>query len=58
MNSQMLIADVVNIRMQANIGGKNPDANYKHALDGLYRIARSEGITQLWRGVGCVLRCV
>ena len=38
--------------MQANVGGANPDAVYKHALDGLIKIARSDGIASLWLGVG------
>jgi dicarboxylate transporter 10 len=36
----------------ANVGGKDASANYKHALDGLVRIAREEGVLRLWRGVG------
>ena len=38
--------------MQANVGGANADANYKHALDGLIKIARNDGVLSLWRGVG------
>jgi hypothetical protein len=33
--------------------GRLPEAqrrNYKHAFDGLFRIAREEGITTLWTG--------
>lgn len=44
-------ADVVLVRMQAD--GKLPAEkrrNYKHAFDGLYRIAKEEGIAALWKG--------
>jgi solute carrier family 25 oxoglutarate transporter 11 len=43
-------ADVVLVRMQAD--GKAPPElrhNYKNAFDGLYRIAKSEGIASWWR---------
>ncbi|CAO3600817.1 unnamed protein product [Absidia cylindrospora] len=43
--------DVVNVRMQNN--GQLPPQqrrNYKHAIDGVIRIAREEGITSLFRG--------
>lgn len=45
--------DVVNVRMQ-NDGQLPPQQrrNYKHALDGVIRIAREEGITSLFRGLG------
>jgi len=45
-------ADIVNIRMQAD--GKRPVAerrNYKHAIDGLIRITKSEGALSLWSGL-------
>lgn len=45
-------ADVVNVRMQND--GKLPLAerrNYKHALDGLLRILKDEGISKLFVGV-------
>jgi len=44
-------ADVVLVRMQAD--GKKPlnqRANYKNVFDGLYRIAKEEGIGSWWRG--------
>jgi len=44
-------ADVVLVRMQAD--GKLPieqRRNYNHALDGLWKITKEEGVTQLWRG--------
>eukprot|EP00127_Corallochytrium_limacisporum_P004646 Clim_evm21s171 gene=Clim_evmTU21s171 len=53
-------ADMTNVRMQAD--ASRPPAerrNYKHALDGLMRIYRSEGIGALFNGVGPnVTRCV
>lgn len=45
--------DVVNVRMQYD--GQLPiqqRRNYKHALDGVVRIAREEGIASLFRGLG------
>ncbi|KAI8331397.1 mitochondrial carrier domain-containing protein [Chlamydoabsidia padenii] len=46
-------SDVVNVRMQ-NDGQLSPPQrrNYKHALDGVVRIAREEGVTSLFRGLG------
>ncbi|KAI9305449.1 mitochondrial carrier domain-containing protein [Cunninghamella echinulata] len=45
--------DVVNVRMQSD-GLLPPQQrrNYKHALDGVFRIAREEGVTSLFRGLG------
>lgn len=46
-------ADVVLVRMQAD--GKLPieqRRNYKHAIDGLVKITKNEGVLNLWRGVG------
>jgi dicarboxylate transporter 10 len=45
--------DVINVRMQND--GQLPahlKRNYKHALDGLLRMAKEEGIGALFRGVG------
>jgi dicarboxylate transporter 10 len=45
-------ADLLNVRMQAD--RKLPPEkrrNYKHAVDGLIRISRSEGVPALWTGV-------
>ena len=44
--------DVLNVRMQADFS-KPPEQrlNYKHALDGLIRMVREEGVTSLFRGV-------
>ncbi|KAJ1527543.1 hypothetical protein ONE63_007512 [Megalurothrips usitatus] len=44
-------ADLVNVRMQNDI--KLPPEsrrNYKHAIDGLWRVWREEGIRRLWGG--------
>ncbi|KAE8737471.1 hypothetical protein FOCC_FOCC017070 [Frankliniella occidentalis] len=44
-------ADLVNVRMQNDI--KLPPEsrrNYKHAIDGLWRVLREEGIRRLWGG--------
>ncbi|KEF57869.1 uncharacterized protein A1O9_05790 [Exophiala aquamarina CBS 119918] len=45
--------DVLNVRMQSD-ASKPPEAqrNYKHALDGLMRMAREEGPASIFRGVG------
>ena len=45
-------ADVTNVRMQ-NDGKLPPEQrrNYKHALDGMLRIAREEGVSKLFVGV-------
>lgn len=45
--------DVINVRMQSD--GQLPlhqRRNYRNALDGVFRIAREEGITALFRGLG------
>lgn len=45
--------DVLNVRMQSDFA--KPEAerrNYKHAIDGLIRMVREEGVTSLFRGVG------
>lgn len=45
-------ADVLNVRMQSDFA--KPEAerrNYKHAIDGLIRMIREEGVTSLFRGV-------
>lgn len=44
--------DVLNVRMQSD-ASKPPSQqkNYKHALDGLIRMIREEGISSLFRGV-------
>jgi len=52
--------DIVLIRMQAD-GAADPARRrgYRHALDGIVRIAREEGVHVLWRGVQpCVFRAV
>lgn len=45
-------ADILNVRMQHDAALPSAERrNYKHALDGIIRMAREEGITSLWRGV-------
>lgn len=45
--------DVLNVRMQADFGKPQADRrNYKHAIDGLIRMVREEGVASLFRGVG------
>lgn len=45
-------ADVMNVRMQHDAAlPKEAQKNYKHAIDGLTRMAREEGIRSLWKGV-------
>ena len=45
--------DVLNVRMQSDFA-KAPEKrrNYKHAIDGLFRMVREEGGASLFRGVG------
>jgi len=45
--------DVLNVRMQSD-ASKPPQLQrrYKHALDGLLRMIREEGVSSLFRGVG------
>lgn len=45
-------ADVLNVRMQHDAALPPAERrNYKHAVDGLIRMAREEGAGSLWRGV-------
>ena len=45
-------ADVLNVRMQHDAALPAAERrNYKHAVDGLIRMSREEGIVSLWRGV-------
>ena len=44
--------DILNVRMQSDFA--KPEAqrrNYKHAIDGLLRMAKEEGPLSLWKGV-------
>lgn len=44
--------DVLNVRMQHDAAlPPEQRRNYKHAIDGLFRMVREEGIGSLWRGV-------
>lgn len=44
-------ADLVNVRMQNDIKlPKEQRRNYKHAVDGLFRVLREEGVVRLWSG--------
>ncbi|KAI9020202.1 mitochondrial carrier domain-containing protein [Phycomyces nitens] len=45
--------DIINVRMQ-NDGSLAPNMrrNYKHALDGIVRMTREEGLGSLFRGIG------
>jgi solute carrier family 25 (mitochondrial dicarboxylate transporter), member 10 len=45
--------DILNVRMQSD-ASKPPDQrrNYKHAIDGVFRMIREEGPASLFRGVG------
>lgn len=46
------VADVVNVRMQHDPAlPKAERRNYKHAVDGMYRMAKYEGIGSWFRGV-------
>ncbi|KAF2190794.1 mitochondrial carrier [Zopfia rhizophila CBS 207.26] len=43
--------DIINVRMQHDAAlPPEKRRNYKHAIDGLVRMAREEGIGSLWRG--------
>jgi dicarboxylate transporter 10 len=45
-------ADVLNVRMQHDAAlPAHQRRNYKHAIDGLIRMTREEGVTSLFRGV-------
>lgn len=45
-------ADVLNVRMQHDASlPPEKRRNYKHAIDGLMRMVREEGLPSLWRGV-------
>lgn len=47
------VADVVNVRMQHDAAlPADQRRNYKHAIDGMYRMARHEGIGSWFKGVG------
>ncbi|KAF2636473.1 mitochondrial carrier [Massarina eburnea CBS 473.64] len=44
--------DILNVRMQHDAAlPKEQRRNYKHAIDGLIRMSRTEGVASLWRGV-------
>lgn len=44
-------ADLINVRMQNDIKLPiNERRNYKHAIDGFYRICKEEGVTKLFNG--------
>jgi dicarboxylate transporter 10 len=44
--------DILNVRMQHDAAlPVEQRRNYKHALDGLIRVSREEGVGKLWRGV-------
>jgi len=44
--------DMVNVRMQNDIKlPKDQRRNYKHAIDGMVRVAREEGVSKLFTGV-------
>ncbi|KAI9665666.1 MAG: Mitochondrial dicarboxylate transporter [Bathelium mastoideum] len=45
-------ADVLNVRMQHDAALPAAERrNYKNAVEGLYRMAKDEGVKSLWRGV-------
>ena len=44
--------DILNVRMQNDAAlPREQRRNYKHALDGVLRMAREEGVGSLWKGV-------
>jgi dicarboxylate transporter 10 len=44
--------DILNVRMQHDAAlPAEQRRNYKHALDGVIRVAKEEGVGRLWRGV-------
>ncbi|KAF5678578.1 mitochondrial dicarboxylate transporter [Fusarium denticulatum] len=46
-------ADIVNVRMQSDMSRPVTERrNYKHAVDGIFRILKTEGLRSLYRGVG------
>lgn len=52
--------DMINVRMQNDVKlPADQRRNYKHALDGLFRVFREEGLTRLFRGAStATLRAV
>ncbi|XP_055354479.1 mitochondrial dicarboxylate carrier-like [Paramacrobiotus metropolitanus] len=49
-------ADLINVRMQNDSKVLvEQRRNYKHAVDGLVRVSREEGVTRLWRGSSMVV---
>lgn len=45
--------DIILVRMTADAGKAPADRmNYKHCFDGLFRIVKEEGVSQLFRGLG------
>jgi solute carrier family 25 (mitochondrial dicarboxylate transporter), member 10 len=45
--------DILNVRMQSDASlPPEKQRNYKHAIDGLIRMTREEGVASLFRGVG------
>ncbi|KAF1917017.1 mitochondrial carrier domain-containing protein [Ampelomyces quisqualis] len=44
--------DILNVRMQNDAALPHEQRrNYKHAIDGVFRMAREEGVRSLWKGV-------
>lgn len=45
--------DILNVRMQSDLSKPlDQRRNYKHAIDGLIRMTREEGLASIFRGVG------
>ena len=55
-------ADMINVRMQNDIKLPKDSAerrNYKHAIDGLIRVIREEGIAKVYLGrVNCIINAL
>jgi len=53
-------ADMVNVRMQNDVKlAPEKRRNYKHGVDGMYRVLREEGVRRLWSGASsATLRAV
>lgn len=48
--------DMINVRMQADLRLPiKQRRNYRHAVDGLWRVSREEGVAVLWRGGSAVV---
>lgn len=49
----MFPVDIILVRMTADASKPLAErVNYKHCFDGLFRVVKEEGVSQLFRGLG------